>query len=814
MPAALGEALPPAGIRGLDARPAAPLEFSRAWLSKADAVRRRRAELHAAGRLDGVAPPELARLGASLTGELRVPVIAVRYLDVPEPYPVLELANRLFGPSVGDTVSFSDYWREVSGGLLRVDGVVTSWVQLRKPARHYLPGDEYGWGQWGRVGELRRRALEAVDPFIDFAAFDNDGPDGVPDSGDDDGYVDFVAFFYATDCAGDGRAGAIWPHRGAMVPFETDDRTVAGGRIRISDYVILPAQDPKTCGPAHIGVLAHETAHAFGIPDLYDYDGSSRGVGSWGLMGTGSHASPHSPAHPGAWVKEQLGWVRVDWLRLGGAVAVPPVQRSGRVFRYDLEDGSGRYLLLENRSRQGSDRDLPGHGLLAWGIDPERAELGAWNADERRPAVGLLGSTAAGSLVPVDGHDHSGPYPGRPVPTGLRGQLPFRLAALPEGETVMALLLPARPRRWAEAGLRVASVVGGDPVRRRVPLRSGSVGAAWSPRSAAPWLRLTGEGEALTVEVDPHGLAPGRYADVVELVSANGGRVVDRLPVLLEVAAPRTPVVVATELPWSWGLAVVGPDLVQASYGWDALGLRPRPRLLRIREGEAFPESLSRLPTEALYSPTPAPDGGTYVLGHARGRTLLYHVDRSGRARIVTDDLGSEPAYGLTRLPDGSLLVAAFSGRIMRVAPDGAIHTWTHLGRRVYQIAADAGGTVYAALLGGQVARIGEHAPFTLLTTGFDRGRLVAITAAPDGRVFAAERGDAGRIMELTTSGPRLLARVPGGEFYGLAADAMFLYALDLNRRELLRLPIGTAPRVMAAIRPAVPVPPRSEGAP
>lgn len=289
---------PPDAIAGLhDARPSAPLEFSRAWLNKVDAVRRRRADLSATGELDGLSPWQAATRGAALSGTLRVPVIPVLYNDVPLPFAADALKERMFGRSRGDTLSFSGYWDEVSAGLLHVEGTVSPWIRLSNSARHYLPESHYGWAQFGRTPELRIEALRAADDSIDFSAFDNDGADGKPNSGDDDGFVDFVAFVYALPCPTRSRAGAIWPHRAAMMPVDTKDESVLGGKIKVADYVILPAVDPQTCGPMHIGVLAHETGHALGLPDLYDYDGSTQGIGAWGLMGTGSHSARYSPAH-------------------------------------------------------------------------------------------------------------------------------------------------------------------------------------------------------------------------------------------------------------------------------------------------------------------------------------------------------------------------------------------------------------------------------------------------------------------------------------------------------------------------------------
>ena len=123
------EVRPPAPIAGLPGlTPSTSLELSRAWLARVGEVRRQREELTATGELDGLSPVAAASRGAALAGELRIPVIPVRYSDVSVPFSTERLDRRLFGKSVGDTLSYSDYWTEVSGGLLEVTGTVAPWV--------------------------------------------------------------------------------------------------------------------------------------------------------------------------------------------------------------------------------------------------------------------------------------------------------------------------------------------------------------------------------------------------------------------------------------------------------------------------------------------------------------------------------------------------------------------------------------------------------------------------------------------------------------------------------------------------------------
>jgi M6 family metalloprotease-like protein len=803
-----GNAAPPAPILGLsDARPILPLEFSRAWLEKVEAVRLRRDQLAAAGRLDGLTPEELAAEGAALTGRLRIPVIPFRYADVDEPFGIEQLHDRLFGASRGDTMSFSDYWSEVSGGLLQVDGYVAPWITLRRSARHYLPADAYGWSSFGRIVDVRKEVLTAIDQYVDFAQFDNDGPDGIPNSGDDDGFVDFVAIVYALPCDGDQRAGAIWPHRAAMPPFETSSIGADGNPIRIADYVILPAMDPVTCGPMPIGVLAHETGHALGLPDLYDYDGSSQGIGAWGLMGMGSHASEYSPAHLSAWEKEQLGWVKVEWLTTADStIAIEPVQRSRTIYRFDGDRGD--YLLFENRQKKGSDKRLPGEGLLVWRIDPERAELGAWNNDERRAAVSLIEADGRGDLARGLRADSGDPFPGKTGRTWFRshaaGGLQFAGITM-EDRVVHAHLLAgaAYPALIASPEvLRMTALSGGQPVTQTIDIRrTGGADFEWRHTTTRRkrWLDIRRDGDSLVLTAKPEGLQGGTYSDTIRIVAPDG-TLLSQAHVEFYLAAPGVGQIVATELPWSWGVAVRSGRILQASYGWDQLGLRPRPRVLQLWDGNSHPHTLTRLAADALYAPIiDERDGAVFVLARAREGNFLYQIKPNGDARVVASYIGSEPAYGAAALPDGSIAVAEWNGDISHVRRDGSVSRWMSLATNIYQIASDGDGNIFAATYSGEVMRITPEGDVRIIETGFGTGRLVAVATTADGDLIAAERGGQGRILLIRDDGQReVVYRSPAAHFYGLAVDGRFVFALDLTQRHLLRFPLPE-PRALVA---------------
>lgn len=145
-----------------------------------------------------VAGPERA----SVTGSFQFPLILGRFSDGPPPAPEFsrDLVQQEFwdGPQANPSAvgTIPDYYAEVSGGRVTLGGTTFDWVQTPLSEMDVAAG-QYGLGPGSRVGEFIVRILESVDDgSVDWGQFDNDGPDGVPNSGDDDGYVDILAVMH------------------------------------------------------------------------------------------------------------------------------------------------------------------------------------------------------------------------------------------------------------------------------------------------------------------------------------------------------------------------------------------------------------------------------------------------------------------------------------------------------------------------------------------------------------------------------------------------------------------------------------------
>jgi M6 family metalloprotease-like protein len=279
-----------------------------------------------------------AELYRALSGIVRVPVLLGLYNDAIEEPVAAATLRRIFFDGPWPTGTISDYYSEVSRGLLDIEGTVYDWTVLDSNEVHYTAALGGISLSYSRTGELIQELVEAQDPAVDWGIYDNDGPDGIPNSGDDDGFVDVLVLVHPTvgaECTS--QYVHMWSHSGTYSmwsssggePYTTNDPAAAGGMIRIDDYIIGPALSCDE-GPIEIGVFCHEFGHAFGLYDLYDWTGYSSGIGYWGLMGAGNWNTPSSPAHLSAWSKEQLGWivpVEIGWE--AQSLTLDPVETSG-----------------------------------------------------------------------------------------------------------------------------------------------------------------------------------------------------------------------------------------------------------------------------------------------------------------------------------------------------------------------------------------------------------------------------------------------------------------------------------------------------
>jgi immune inhibitor A len=315
------------------------------------------------------------------TGTANVPVVLINFSDTTTTYTTADFTNLLFGNGVW---SMRDYYKEVSYNKFGVSagpGGVAGWYRASQTHDYYGSNNGDGDDVW--PGDLVYEAVQAADAAgFNFAPYDSDG----------DCYVDVVNVIHqgAGEEVSGSPASSIWSHswtlsgaqywgRSHYGTYTTNDVCPAGGNIKVNAYVMQP--ETLGTGIMTVGVFAHEFGHALGLPDLYDTDDSSEGVGKWSLMGAGSWCyvsrSGDRPAHMDAWSKARLGWVTPQVVT--GTLTnktIAQVESSAEMYQFlaGTPGKNGEYFLLENREQINFDAGLPGSGLLIWHVDEGQAD--------------------------------------------------------------------------------------------------------------------------------------------------------------------------------------------------------------------------------------------------------------------------------------------------------------------------------------------------------------------------------------------------------------------------------------------------------
>ena len=274
------------------------------------------------------------------------------------------LFNRIGGDAtLAPTGSVKDLYLENSYGIMTLESTVTVWVTLPNTEAYYADNED-GTGTYPQNAQgMVEDALNLVDPLVDFSQFDDDG----------DGYIDAIDIIHSGYGAETGGGGGdwIWSHRWSLWALDGGEWTSAEG-VKVYDYHTEPALwGTSGTNIVRFGVIAHETGHFFGLPDLYDTDGSGEGIGSWGMMANswGFDYSQYHPPHFSAQSKIELGWVTPTLIGVPGVYTVDQAETNPQVYRIDHNYPAGEYLLIENRQPAGIETAIPQGGLCIYHID-------------------------------------------------------------------------------------------------------------------------------------------------------------------------------------------------------------------------------------------------------------------------------------------------------------------------------------------------------------------------------------------------------------------------------------------------------------
>lgn len=217
------------------------------------------------------------------------------------------LTRDLFGDAPGASApTLVERMHAASGGLFRPSfEVLPTMIESRAGALPAAPTPR-------QLMAFARAALRGAAERADLSRFDDDGPDGIPASSDDDGRLDFLVLVVETD---------------APFPSVT---------LR-EDFTIPTPRGPVASGPVHVLSLGRDEALDAG-PAL-------------GLWLDGLGLEPGERFFPAAFpravsslARARLGWLPLDLLREAGTLRVAD-GRAAFAPLQDLAAGAGAWLV-------------------------------------------------------------------------------------------------------------------------------------------------------------------------------------------------------------------------------------------------------------------------------------------------------------------------------------------------------------------------------------------------------------------------------------------------------------------------------------
>ena len=303
---------------------------------------------YTSSEIDEVLAPPPAWEGMPTTGTVKILALLIDFPEYPHSNTTNAINSKLYGSGSGGYPyeSLHNYYERSSYSQLNIQGSTLGWYTTgynRSSITQYYIARE----------NLIKEVLNYYDGLgHDFTQYDNDG----------DGAIDYFLVIWSGP---DNGWGNFW--WGYMTTFQDSGYTVDGKRLDTYSWQWEARPYPGTFTPL---VVIHETGHALGLPDLYDYDnsvGPDGGVGRLDMMhgNWGDH---------NCFSKFVLDWITPTTISSGSqtvtlnasgssqdAVVVMPGTISGDQF--------DEFFMVQNRYRVNNDTTYPNDGLLIWHID-------------------------------------------------------------------------------------------------------------------------------------------------------------------------------------------------------------------------------------------------------------------------------------------------------------------------------------------------------------------------------------------------------------------------------------------------------------
>jgi M6 family metalloprotease-like protein len=278
-----------------------------------------------------------------------------------------------------DQPSLKNYYLEVSYGALTIDSFIptnngniifytdTYDREYFEPYSELNPDGVPENGQAEREHNLIKRALDYVDES-------NLIPDEMDLDVNNDGEIDSVTFMISGE--DNGWNSLLWPHKWELYSFtnyngdfDADAPVINGVNAYRYTWELL-GNSQSYENQVDVGVLAHETFHLLGAPDLYHYYEylDVTPVGYWGLM----EYAGEIPSHMLGYMKEHYaGWIGdVTEITESGSYTLYPMQDNTENM-YKIYTGiANQWIYLEYRDDEGYyESQLPYSGLLVYRVN-------------------------------------------------------------------------------------------------------------------------------------------------------------------------------------------------------------------------------------------------------------------------------------------------------------------------------------------------------------------------------------------------------------------------------------------------------------